>query len=100
MPDIRQIPFDEGSLNLYRQTCQTILRLVEMILRFCLVFTKYTVGSYEVRISVLFTSVWTKEPIIPGLGEKSASLPTPLKFVWFSCLDIQSLHFFIQQNKL
>ena len=43
MPNIRQIALDESSPNPYRQTCQTILRLVEMILCFLLVFTKYTV---------------------------------------------------------
>ena len=46
MPDIRQIAFDESSLNPYWQTCQTILRLVEMILRFCFVFTNDTVVQH------------------------------------------------------
>ena len=39
MPDIRQIALDESSPN----PCQTILRLVEMILLLCLVLMNDTV---------------------------------------------------------
>ena len=44
MPDIQQIVFDDSFPNRYRQTCQIILRLVEMFLRFCLIFTNETVS--------------------------------------------------------
>ena len=47
MPNIRQIALDESSPNPYWQTCQTILSLVEMILRLCSVSTKYTVPFTE-----------------------------------------------------
>ena len=43
---IRQIALDESSPNPYRQTCQKILRLVEIILRFCLVSTNDTVFNH------------------------------------------------------
>ena len=53
MPDIWQIVFGESSPNLYRQTNQTILSLIEMILRFCLVFTIYTVHNLQWQVRLL-----------------------------------------------
>ena len=50
MLDIRQIALEETSPNQYWQTCQTILSLVEMILRFCLVFMKYTSSNCAYRM--------------------------------------------------
>ena len=53
MPDIRQIALDESSTNPNWQTCQTILCLLEMILRFCLVFTKYIVDILSISHMLL-----------------------------------------------